>query len=276
MILSAEAGQKLEWAILATITTLVLLVTLAPIVMVAVISFTSGETLAFPPPSWSLRWYRSAVTMITSGSDVQGFVDSILTTFRITVTVTLIAGIMGVLAAYALVRFEFRGKWLIEELITLPLVFPLIVLGIALLIMASQLGFGSGFWRIVIGHLIVTLPFMVRNCTSSLQGLNPALEEAARTLGARPIRLFIEIILPQMRSGILAGAILVFIISFNEFTVAYFLYTVDAYPLSIWLFSRGTNALDPTIFSLSTIIIVFDLGLLWLLDRVVGERSISI
>lgn len=273
---SSLSSRRIENAVLATITSVVLLVTLAPIIMVVVISFTSAETLAFPPPSWSLRWYESALQLIFSGSDVQGFVDSILATFRITATVTLLAGVAGVLAAYALVRFEFRGKWIVEELISLPLIFPLIVLGIALLFFASQLGFGSGFWRIVIGHLIVTLPFMVRNCVASLQGLNPALEEAARTLGASPTRVFLEIVLPQMRPGILAGAILVFIMSFNEFTVAYFLYTVDAYPLSIWLFSRGTNALDPTIFSLSTIIIAFDLALLWMLDRVMGDKSISI
>ena len=272
----ASIERKIENFILSAFTIVVLLVTLAPIIMVVVISFTSAETLAFPPPSWSLRWYRSAWSLISGGSDVQGFVDSILATLRITGTVTVFAVVSGVLASYALVRFTFPGKWIIEELISLPLVFPLIVLGIALLFFASQLGFGSGFWRLVIGHLIVTLPFMVRNCTASLEGLNATLEEAARTLGAGPIRLFFEIVLPQMRSGILAGAILVFIISFNEFTVAYFLYTVDVYPLSIWLFSRGTNALDPTIFSLSTIIIVFDLGLLWLLDRVMGEKSISI
>ncbi len=270
------SSRTIENVVLATITAVVILITLAPIIMVVVISFTSAETLAFPPPSWSLRWYESALRLIFGGSDVQGFVDSILATFRITATVTVLAGVAGVLAAYALVRFEFPGKWIVEELISLPLIFPLIVLGIALLIFASQLGFSSGFWRIVIGHLIVTLPFMVRNCVASLQGLNPALEEAARTLGASPVRVFLQIVLPQMRPGILAGAILVFIMSFNEFTVAYFLYTVDAYPLSIWLFSRGTNALDPTIFSLSTIIIAFNLALLWMLDRVMGDRSISI
>jgi putative spermidine/putrescine transport system permease protein len=276
MILSVRAGRRVEWAILCAITILVLSVTLAPIIMVIVISFTSGETLAFPPPNWSLRWYRSALAMVRGGSDVYGFVDSIWTTFRITITVTILCALLGVPAAYALVRFSFPGKAIIEELVTLPLVFPLIVLGIALLLIASQLGFESGFWRIVVGHVIITFPFMVRNCTASLQGLNPTLEEAARTLGATPVQMFFEIILPQMRSGIFAGAILVFIISFNEFTVAYFLYTVEAYPLSIWLFARGTNALDPTIFALSTIIIVFDLGLLWLLDRVVGEKSITV
>src|SRR5215207_2920901 len=127
----ATIERKIENFILSAFTIVVLLVTLAPIIMVVVISFTSAETLAFPPPSWSVRWYRSAWSLISGGSDVQGFVDSILATLRITGTVTVLAVISGVLASYALVRFTFPGKWIIEELISLPLVFPLIVLGIA-------------------------------------------------------------------------------------------------------------------------------------------------
>ena len=90
------------------------------------------------------------------------------------------------------------------------------------------------------------------------------------------MRTFFEIVMPLMRPGILAGMLLVFILSFNEFTISYFLYTVEVSPFPIWLFQRSNTALDPTIFSLSTVVIVLDVALIWGLDRVVGTQGVSV
>jgi putative spermidine/putrescine transport system permease protein len=141
--------------------------------------------------------------------------------------------------------------------------------------MVSQIKADLGFIQIVIGHSIVTLPFVVRNCTAALKGVSPTLEEAAQTLGASAVRSFFEVVLPLMRSGILAGAIIAFVLSFNEFTISYFLYTVDIQPFSIWLFTRSNTSLDPTIFAVSSIIILFNAGMILLLDRIVGRQGLS-
>jgi putative spermidine/putrescine transport system permease protein len=85
-----------------------------------------------------------------------------------------------------------------------------------------------------------------------------------------------EIVLPAMKPGIVAGMLLAFIVSFNEFTVAYFLYTIDVFPLPVWLFSRSNTSLDPTIFALSSGVILLDFILIWILDRLVGRQGVTL
>jgi len=268
---------NIENIIISSITLLVVLFILAPVIFLVIISFTAGDTLQFPPPGWSFRWYESVFKLMAGISwKVERLTSSILISAVIAATTMILSVGAGVPASYALVRYRFKGKMFVEQLVTLPLVFPLIVLGVSLLVMASRMGFGGGFWPIVIAHVIITFPFVVRNCIASLEGVSSTLEEAAWTLGASWRRSFWEIILPLMRPGILSGMLIAFIISFNEFTVSYFLYTVDIFPFPIWLFSRANSSLDPTVFSLSTAVILFDIGLILLLDRVIGKSSVPL
>lgn len=277
MAVRGRRRWDVETLILGGMTTVLLFLILSPILMVVIVSFSAGRTLEFPPPGWGLGWYERALDLLVGEAGrVERFGESMLTSLAIACT-TMVLGVgVGVPAAYALVRLRFRAKLLVEQLISLPVVFPLIVLGVSLLVMASNLGIELGFWRMVVGHVIITFPFVVRNCTASLRGINPTLEEAAWTLGASWTRTFVEILLPLMRPGILAGMLLAFILSFNEFTVSYFLYTVDVFPLPIWLFQRSTTSLDPTIFSLSSVVIVVDVVLIWVLDRMVGRQGFSV
>jgi putative spermidine/putrescine transport system permease protein len=262
--------------IVTGVTIVILFVILSPILFVVFISFTNGETFQFPPPGWGLRWYRSALEL-TTGQDwrVERLSESILTSMAIAITVMFIATMVSVPTSYALVRFRFKGKMLVEQLVSLPLVFPLIVLGVSLLIMFSNLGLSAGFKGIVIGHVIITFPFVVRNCTASLQGISPTLEEAGWTLGASWIQTFWKIVLPLMRPGMLSGMLIAFILSFNEFTVTYFLFTSEVFPFPIWLFTRASCSLDPTIFSLSSAVIALDIVLLIVINRVVGKVGVS-
>lgn len=268
-----------ETAVLAVITAVVLAAVMAPIVMVVVISFTDARTLQFPPPDWSLRWYRSALDLASGGGLIGGsgrLLESLLDSLAIAFAVTGISLACGVPAAYALARIRFPGKPIVEQLISLPLVFPLVVLGIALLVLVSRLGLAIGMWQIVIAHVIIVLPFVVRNCTAVLHGVGPSLEEAAWCLGAPWWRSFLEIVLPLMRPGILAGTLIAFMLSFNEFTVSYFLYTVEVQPFPIWLYSQSNTSLDPTIFALASAVIVLDVALILVLDRIVGGQGLSL
>jgi putative spermidine/putrescine transport system permease protein len=265
-----------EGLIVGGLTAVVLAMMVAPICMVVVISFTSGTSLAFPPPGWGLRWYESAWQLLTHSDEVNRLRESLVVSLGIAAVVMVVVTVVSIPAAYALARLNFRGKELVEQLVTLPLVFPLVVLGVSLLVLASELRIQLGFWRIVVAHVIITLPFVVRNCAASLRGIEPSLEEAAYVLGANWRRTFVEIVLPLMRPGILAGMVLAFIISFNEFTVTYFLYTVDTFPFPIWLFSRSNNSLDLVIFAISSVIIVINIALIWLLDRLVGKQGVTV
>jgi putative spermidine/putrescine transport system permease protein len=143
---------------------------------------------------------------------------------------------------------------------------------VALLMLVSFSGVDFGMWQIVIAHAIVGLPFMMRNSMASMRGIDPVLQEAAKTLGASGIRAFLEIILPLSREGIVSGALLVFIISFNEFTLSYFLYTIDVFPLSIWLFQQSNTSFSPAIFAISTLIILITVAAILAVDQLAGRR----
>ena len=99
-----------------------------------------------------------------------------------------------------------------------------------------------------------------------MKGVDPALQEAAKTLGASSVRAFFEIVLPLAREGIVSGALLVFIISFNEFTLSYFLYTIDVFPLSIWLFQQSNTSFSPAIFAVSTLTILITVAVILIVD----------
>ncbi|QEX24313.1 ABC transporter permease [Hypericibacter adhaerens] len=270
------ARGRIEPLLLGGITGLLLLIMLSPILTVVVMSLTDGSTLQFPPPGFSLRWYRSAWELLADPADTGRFREALVTSLAISLTVMILASAAGIPAAYALVRHRFRGKPLVEILVTLPLVFPLVVLGISFLVIVSELGIEQGFLRIVVAHVILVLPFVVRNCVASLTALPLSHEEAARVLGANWWRSLMEIVLPTMKPGIVAGMLLAFIVSFNEFTVAYFLYTIDVFPLPVWLFSRSNTSLDPTIFALSSGVILLDFILIWILDRLVGRQGVTL
>jgi putative spermidine/putrescine transport system permease protein len=247
---------------------------LSPIFMVIAMSFTAATTLQFPPPGLSLGWYREVWGLLT-GPDAAfaRLAESLLVSLEIAAATSVVCVLVGVPASYALVRLPFRGRSLIEELLGLPIVFPTVVLGVALLMLISQSGFDLGMSQIVVAHAIIGLPFMMRNCMASMRGIDPALQEAARTLGASGVRAFVGIVLPLARQGIVSGALLVFIISFNEFTLSYFLYTIDVFPLSIWLFQQSNTSFSPAIFAISTLTIFITIAVILAIDVLAGRRA---
>jgi putative spermidine/putrescine transport system permease protein len=133
--------------------------------------------------------------------------------------------------------------------------------------------FDLGMAQIMIAHSLIGLPFMVRNCMAALEGIDPHLQEAARTLGASSLRAFADITFPLMRGGTASGILLVFILSYNEFTLSYFLYTVDVFPLPIWLFQQSNTSFSPAVFAVSFLIILVNVIVVLLVDRLIGNRS---
>lgn len=263
----------IEAVMVKGITLVLMLLLLAPIVMVVVMSFTAATTLQFPPPGLSLRWYEEVWALLT-GPDaaIARLGESLAVSLQIATATAIVCVLAGVPASYALVRLRFRGRGFVEELLGLPVVFPTVVLGVALLMLVSLSGLDLGMVQIVIAHAIIALPFMMRNCMASMQDIDPALQEAAKTLGASSVRAFVEIVLPLAREGIVSGALLVFVISFNEFTLSYFLYTIDVFPLSIWLFQQSNTSFSPAVFAVSTLTIVITVAVILAVDLLAGRK----
>jgi putative spermidine/putrescine transport system permease protein len=236
---------------------------LAPLLVVVLASFNSADFLSFPPRGFSLRWYRALWE-----SEVWG--DSFRLSLLLTAVVTPLALIIGTLAAYALVRYSFPGKGAMATLVMAPLVMPQIVLGIALLNYMSGLGLVGSLTGLILGHLVVTLPFTVRLVSISVHNLDPALERAAQNLGATPLQTFWRVTLPLLRPGIVAGAIFAAIISFGELAVTLLIAGARTTTLPLRIFNYTEYNFDPTINAVSTIFVVLALVLIIALDRLIG------
>jgi len=193
---------------------IILLLAVLPILTMIVMSFSGASNLDFPPSSYSLQWYRAAWQTIVSpdASDVLSLGKAMTTSLLVACLTMVFATLVAVPAAYALVRCEFRGKAVALQLMSLPLVFPMVVLGLALLLVFDSLPFQMSFSRLVIAHVILALPFVVKNCTAAMLSIGSEVEEAAQMLGASPQRAILDVVVPLMKSGILAGMLLAFIV----------------------------------------------------------------
>jgi putative spermidine/putrescine transport system permease protein len=230
----------------------ILLLAVLPILTMIVMSFSGASNLDFPPSSYSLQWYKAAWHTFVSpdSSDVLSLGKAMTTSLMVACLTMVFATIVAVPAAYALTR-------------------------LALLLVFDSLPFQITTSRLVIAHVILALPFVVKNCTAAMLSIGSEVEEAAQMLGASPLRAIVDVVVPLMKSGILAGMLLAFIVSFNEFTVTYFLYTIDVMTVPIWMYSRTVSSLDPTVFSFAVLIVLIDFVLIWALEKLVGEGGVS-
>ncbi|MEP1586318.1 ABC transporter permease [Sulfitobacter sp.] len=252
-----------------------ILISSLPVILVTIMSFSAADNTGFPPEALSLRWYSEVTAMFTTedANSAQSVVSSTITSLVVAVIVMVISTGVCIPLAYVLARGDRRIRSGMELLFTLPLVFPLVILGIAFLLIAESLRLDIGIWRIIIPHVALVLPFVLRNCLSAMSGISLEVEEAAVSLGASPLRAIWDIVIPMMKAGILAGLIFALIISFNEFTITFFMYTVDVSTLPIWMYSRTVSSLDPSTLALSVFIIVADVVLIVLVDKLIAGRA---
>jgi len=237
---------------------------LIPLVMAVILSFDGRDYLGpFPPPSWSLRWYREFFSSTY-------YLDGLVTSLIVAVVATCGALAVGVSSAVFLDRYRFRGRDLLQAIFLSPLIVPTVVLGFAVLLYASALGIFEGMPRLIAGHLLITLPYVIRACLGSLAGIPPSLNEAAMSLGATPTQAFFRVTLPLAKTGVIAGAIFAFVMSFDEVAISLFLSDPFTYTLPVALLAEMRANLNLTVAAVSVIFMLFTLVLIWLLDRFIG------
>lgn len=250
-----------------------LIISALPVVVILIMSFSDSVLLDFPPKGFSINWYQEAIKVLFGQEE--NSVTSAFDTLKLSLMISFVTMAVSVFAcvplAYAMARSSKKWRYTGEILFTIPLVFPLVVLGIAYLLMIESISRNTGveisWWRIAIPHITLALPLVLRNCLSAMSGINQDIEVAAISLGASPLRAFWDIVVPLMKPGIIAGLIFAFIISFNEFTVTFFMYTLDWQTLPIWMYSRTASSLDPTILAISSLVIVIDVVLILIVDK---------
>jgi len=233
---------------LKALNAVIIIYLLAPILVVVATAFTTTAYPVFPPEGFTFRWFEKFLAS-------REFVESIKVSALLATSSTLIAAILGTSSAIALTRFPIPGKALISALLLSPILFPTIVLGLALLVFSTRIGLSGTFLNLVCAHVILITPFVIRMVMVSLARFDPAIEEAARNLGAGRWRTFFLITLPLIRPGVLAGSVFAFILSFDELVVTLFLTAPGLQTLPIRIYTYVEYSSDPTISAISTALI---------------------
>ena len=236
---------------------------LLPIVVVFFASISETSYLTFPPRQITLKWYAKAFS-------TENYLASFRYSLLVAGSTVLFSTIIGTLAAYGTMRSDFRGKNLINAFVLSPLIFPMLIIGIALLQFYSLLKVNGTFLGLVFGHIVITFPYVIRTVTASLYRFDPALEEAAMTLGANRFKTFFLIIMPAIRPGIIAGAIFTFIVSFDNVPVSIFLMGIKNTTLPVVIFSAIEFGVDPSIAAISTILICLTGIMIYIVEKWVG------
>lgn len=235
-----------------------------PILITATVSFNQTDRSYFPPRGFSLHWWAAAF----APQWTQPFVFSLeLATISAVAT-----AILGLPLALALRRPRFAGRGVLQGLTMGPLVLPSLVTGIALL-QALTLADASGLIglpALVIGHVIICLPFMVRTLSVSLEGIPTNAEIAAASLGASPLAVLREITLPLVRPGAGAGMIFAFISSFDDINLALFVARPGEQPLTVQIMQFLEYGFSPTLAALAILSLLVPLVLVAVFGRMVG------
>jgi len=239
---------------------------LAPIVVVFIISFDTRQYLAFPPESWSFGSYEAVF-----GN--RAFIGAFGRSLLIGAIVGVLAVVVGVLLSLAMVRYRFRGREALSFLVAAPFLVPHIVLAVGIMLVLSPFGLLDSYPGIVLAHLGITIPYTVRTISMSLSAVDMRVEEAARVHGASPAAVFRRITLPLIRPGLIAGAAIAFLISFDEATISLFIVSSKASTLPTEIYHYLEYKTDPQIAALSMILIAMSVAIVVVVERLIGLRK---
>jgi putative spermidine/putrescine transport system permease protein len=232
--------------ILALFCAAVLLYLILPILIIAPMSFSSARFLTFPPPSFSLRWYREYI-------ENPAWMQATVVTLTVALCTVLIATPLGLAAAYAISQSKLRIMRLVHGALLLPLVVPIIITAVGIFFVYAKIGLIATMTGLVLANVMLGLPYVVISVVAGLQSFDMTQEMVARSLGMNRLRSFFAVTLPQIRSSVIAGAIFAFISAMDETIVAIFISGGQYQPLTKRMFTALRDEIDPTIAAISTL-----------------------
>jgi spermidine/putrescine transport system permease protein len=231
---------------------LVLLFLYAPIAILLVFSFNRSALPTFPLSGFTIRWYHDFIT----NGDMQA---ALKTSAIIAAISSVIAVALGILAAIGLARSRFRGRGIATSILLTPLVIPLVVLGISLLLLFHVLGISPGIMTVVVGHVVLSLPYTILVLLPRLQQIDRSLAEAAYDLGAGPLTTFRRVTFPLILPAVVSAFLIAFTTSFDEYAVASFLIgTQPTFPIFLYSALRFPNQL-PQVIAVAVVVITASL-----------------
>jgi putative spermidine/putrescine transport system permease protein len=234
---------------LLALVSLVLVFLILPTLIVIPMSFSASAFLEFPPRAWSLRWYQAYFTS-------EAWRQATWVSVRAACMTSVLSTILGTSCAYGLHRAGLRLSGLLSGIVLLPIIVPVILVGVSLFMLYAQLRLNATMTGLVLAHTTLALPFVVLTVLGGLSHYDWAQEQAACSLGAHPLRAFFEITLPQIKRSVISGAFLALIFSIDEVVVALFISGGDNATLTRRMFNSLRDQIDPTIAAISTCLIV--------------------
>jgi putative spermidine/putrescine transport system permease protein len=247
---------------------MVLIFLFAPIAIVVAVSFSPSSVFAFPPDGMSLRWYETALA-------TDALMSSIWLSIQIALASTAISLVLGTLCAIAITRRLVPFGEALATFMASPLMLPGLVLGIAFLHAARQFGLYDTYSTLLLAHVVITMPFVMRTVLASLSLFDFTLIDAARMLGSSYPRSLWKILLPNIMPGFVSGGLFAFIASFDNYPVSMFLVDVRTKTLPIQLLNQLETLPDPTVAAISSMLIVGTVLALFVCDRLVGFNRMA-
>jgi spermidine/putrescine transport system permease protein len=256
MSATAHGNREGRWAWRLTgfVTLCVYIFLFAPIIATVVLSFNSSMFGGFPMTGFSLQWYGKLL-----GN------EQVLAAFRTSMWIALVTAVIttavGVVTAYALIRFEFRGKQMLNTLVILPALVPETILGVGLLVAIKAVDQPRTSLLLVLGHILLAVPYVVLIAQARMVGIRRVYEEAALSLGASRLASFREITLPLLVPAVVAGALLAFTISFDNTSASLFWRPAGVETMPTQILSMLKISISPEINALGTVMILVTVGI---------------
>ena len=234
-------------------------VILIPTVLVVGSSFTTTRYIVFPPKGFSLKWYWAAF------SDPQ-MLKGLELSLSVAVASVLISLVIGTLGALYLARPDARGRGYLSAFFLAPLSVPTVMTAFALLLTFTNWGLISRL-GLIVAHVVLTVPYVIRTVLVSLTGLDPSLGRAASILGANRWNTFRLVTLPLIKPGVIAGGVFGFLVSFNNVTISVFIASPGSSTLPVVLFNRMEWLAEPSVAAAASMIVLLTITIMLILDR---------
>ena len=226
-----------------------------PIAVIVPLSFNAGSFLTFPMPGLSLRWYDDFFAS-------PKWLAAVSNSFGVGAATTVLATVLGTLAALGLARLKPRARRVLGAVILAPLIVPVVITGVGVYFLYAPLHLTNSYLGLVLAHTVLAIPFVVLTVSASLHNFDRNLLRAASNLGASPVVAFRRVMLPVILPGVVSGAVFAFATSFDEIVMGLFLAGPTQRTLPIQMFNGVREEISPTITAAATLLVVLSIALL--------------
>jgi putative spermidine/putrescine transport system permease protein len=241
---------------------------MTPLVVTVAVSFGSSSVFTLPPPEWSTRWYERLPR-------TTGLLPSVMTSLQIAAISTLIALVLGAMCAIALVRGRFPGREAIATFMVSPLMLPGLVIGIAMLQAFREMGLRDAWTSLLIAHVVIAMPYVVRTVLGALSLFDFSLVDAARTLGCSYPRALRKVMVPALAPAFLTSGMFALLASMDNYPVSIFFTDAWTKTLPIQMLQYVEESPNPTIAAISAGLILLAVIALVIGDRLVGLKRLA-